>query len=77
MRSRNFACYILPIILTMPVIAQQGQNNGDQWKAVDAGQLQPGEVCKFAMPRKDLKVTKAGITIAPGLPSVPGPGNRE
>jgi hypothetical protein len=29
--------------------------------------MQPGGVYKFAMPRKDLKVAKAGVTIAPGL----------
>ncbi len=54
-----------------PLLAQQLPAAND-WKPVDAalgrsGQMQPGEVYKFAMPRKDLKVTKDGVTIAPGL----------
>jgi hypothetical protein len=32
-----------------------------------SGQMQAGEVIKFAMPRKDLKVTVNGIAIKPGL----------
>jgi len=31
------------------------------------GQLQPGGVYKFALPRKDMKVVKDGVTVAPGL----------
>ncbi|GAA3767082.1 DUF1259 domain-containing protein [Terriglobus aquaticus] len=42
------------------------------WKPVDAalgrsGQMQPGDVYKFALPRRDMKVVKDGVTIAPGL----------
>src|SRR5258705_3325953 len=42
------------------------------WKPVEAaldrlGQLQPGEVYKFALPRKDMKIVKDGVTVAPGL----------
>jgi hypothetical protein len=42
------------------------------WKAVESamgrpGQPQPGDVMKFAMPRKDLHVTLAGVAIKPGL----------
>ena len=42
------------------------------WKAVEsamgrAGQPQPGDVMKFAMPRKDLHVTLGGVTIKPAL----------
>jgi hypothetical protein len=29
--------------------------------------MQPGDVYKYSMPRRDLKVTKDGTTIAPGL----------
>ncbi|GAC1423264.1 MAG: DUF1259 domain-containing protein [Acidobacteriaceae bacterium] len=32
-----------------------------------SGQIQPGDVYKFALPRKDMKVVKDGVTIAPGL----------
>ena len=42
------------------------------WKPVEAalgrtGQMQPGEVYKFALPRKDMKIVKDGVTVAPGL----------
>lgn len=42
------------------------------WKPVDtalgrSGQMQPGDVYKFSLPRKDMKVVKDGVTIAPGL----------
>jgi hypothetical protein len=42
------------------------------WKPVEAalgrsGQMQPGGVYKFALPRKDMKVVKDGVTVAPGL----------
>lgn len=42
------------------------------WKQVEdamgrSGQLQPGNVLKFSMPRKDLHVSLAGVEIKPGL----------
>lgn len=42
------------------------------WKPVEtalgrSGQNQPGDVYKFSLPRKDLKVVKNGVTVAPGL----------
>jgi hypothetical protein len=42
------------------------------WKQVEdamgrPGQMQPGEVIKFAMPRKDLHVVLDGVVIQPGL----------
>jgi len=42
------------------------------WKAVEAamgrpGQMQPGDVIKFGMPRKDLHVVLDGVDIKPGL----------
>src|SRR6266568_2036030 len=42
------------------------------WKPVEtalgrSGQMQPGDVYKFALPRKDMKIVKDGVTIAPGL----------
>lgn len=44
----------------------------DDWKGVEVaigrpGQMQPGDVMKFAMPRKDLQVTLRGVAIKPGL----------
>ncbi|HKO19752.1 MAG TPA: DUF1259 domain-containing protein [Acidobacteriaceae bacterium] len=60
------------LILAFPVIAQQGPGTDEQWKPVEtamgrSGQMQPGGVFKFSMPRKDLTVTKDGVKIAPGL----------
>lgn len=46
--------------------------SAEAWKPVEAalgrsGQLQPGEVYKFALPRRDMKVVKDSVTVAPGL----------
>ena len=42
------------------------------WKQVDdamgrAGQMQPGDVIRFGMPRKDLHVVLNGVDVKPGL----------
>ena len=47
-------------------------NGADDWKQVEAamgrsGQMQPGDVIKFGMPRKDLHVVLDGVDIKPGL----------
>lgn len=47
-------------------------NNVSDWKQVEdvmgrTGQMQPGDVIKFGMPRKDLHVTLSGVDIKPGL----------
>jgi hypothetical protein len=47
-------------------------NAATAWKQVEtelgrSGQLQPGDVYKFALPRRDMKVVKDGVTVAPGL----------
>src|SRR5216683_232364 len=52
--------------------AQAQDDSTATWKPVEAalgrpGQLQPGGVYKFALPRKDMKVVKDGVTVAPGL----------
>ena len=52
--------------------AQPQDNSTATWKPVEAalgrsGQLQPGDVYKFALPRRDMKVVKDGVTVAPGL----------
>jgi hypothetical protein len=46
--------------------------SASDWKAVEEAmgrpeQMQPGDVIKFGMPRKDLHVTLAGVDIKPGL----------
>jgi hypothetical protein len=48
------------------------QGASTQWKAVEEamgrpGQMQPGDVFKFAMPRKDLKVKVNDVDVKPGL----------
>jgi hypothetical protein len=53
------------------MFAQQA-SSPDFWKPVEAalgrtGQIQPGDVFKFSMPRKDLTVVKDGVTVASGL----------
>lgn len=63
--------FLVALAVTTPMFAQKSSQS-DDWKAVDAalgrtGQMQPGEVYKFAMPRKDLTVKKDGVTILPGL----------
>jgi hypothetical protein len=70
MMTLKVAGYILSLSLSVPLMAQQEKPNLDQWKDVDAsmgrsGQMQAGGVYKFAMPRRDLKVTRDGVTIAP------------
>jgi Domain of Unknown Function (DUF1259) len=70
MKSNCFCSFLLLMTVGAPLSAQQPVNA--DWKAVDAalgraGQMQPGDVYKFSMPRRDLKVTKDGITVAPGL----------
>jgi hypothetical protein len=51
----------------------RGQTASDPgWKPVEEamgrpGQIQPGDVMRFGMPRKDLHVTLGGVAIKPGL----------
>jgi hypothetical protein len=52
--------------------AQTASTDASQWKDVEAamgrpGQMQPGDVIKFGMPRKDLHVVLDGVQIKPGL----------
>jgi hypothetical protein len=51
--------------------ASAGASSSD-WKQVEAamgrpGQVQPGDVLKFALPRKDLHIVLDGVDIKPGL----------
>jgi len=60
-------------LLTCTFASVRAQNDPNAvWKSVDAalgrsGQMQPGEVYKFALPRRDMKVVRDGVTVAPGL----------
>lgn len=66
-----FVCTILWFVCVAS--AQNGSSNaGGSWKDVEqamgrSGQMQPGDVMKFSMPRKDLHVTVNGVDIKPGL----------
>ena len=70
MKNTCFCSFLLIMTVGAPLLSQQPGNS--DWKAVDAalgraGQMQPGDVYKFSLPRKDLKVTKDGVVVAPGL----------
>ena len=72
MNTLKFAQVVCLLSCTLPLVAQQASGSSEEWKPVEAalgrsGQMQPGEVFKFSMPRKDLTVTKDGVKIAPGL----------
>src|SRR5215470_15747641 len=64
----------LCLLLSSLSFAQPGgsASASPDWKAVESamgrpGQLQPGDVMRFSMPRKDLHVALAGVMIKPGL----------
>ena len=63
---------IVSCLVAASCIAQTPQAVPAEWKQVEdamgrTGQMQPGDVLKFSMPRSDLKVTVGGVTIKPGL----------
>lgn len=73
---RSFSSVLLSaaILLTPQAFSFSSQSNAapDVWKPVEtalgrSGSMQPGDVYKFAMPRKDLNVTVEGTPIKPGL----------
>ena len=62
------------LLVSSLCFAQAGGTDtaSSDWKAVESamgrpGQPQPGDVMKFAMPRKDLHVTLGGVAIKPAL----------
>jgi Domain of Unknown Function (DUF1259) len=59
-------------LATGQTTSSASSNGADDWKQVEAamgrsGQMQPGDVIKFGMPRKDLHVVLDGVDIKPGL----------
>jgi biotin operon repressor len=65
-----FSALFGPLLATCLCVAQSAADTG--WKPVEdamgrPGQPQPGEVMRFAMPRKDLHVTLGDVAIKPGL----------
>ena len=76
-RSRMFLV-TAGVILALAglLVAQAGTASSgsatNEWKSVEeamgrSGQVQPGEVIRFGMPRKDLHVTLDGVEIKPAL----------
>ena len=73
---RNFSKVGLAALLCVPLSFGQtstsSSGNDASWKPVEdamgrPGQMQPGDVIKFSMPRKDLHVTLNGVEIKPGF----------
>lgn len=67
-----FTLTITMALFSAMVSAQAAKQDSSAWKPVEdamgrPGQMQPGEVIKFAMPRKDLHVTLNGVDIKAGL----------
>jgi hypothetical protein len=59
-------------LATAQTTTSASSNGADDWKQVEAamgrpGQMQPGDVIKFGMPRKDLHVVLDGVDIKAGL----------
>src|SRR6202162_5175772 len=59
-------------LATGQTASSASSNGADDWKQVEAamgrpGQMQPGDVIKFGMPRKDLHVVLDGVDIKAGL----------
>src|SRR5712664_2689155 len=72
MTRRNAWFAAVCLLASGCTFAQTQDDSTATWKPVEAGlgrpgQLQPGGVYKFALPRKDMKVVKDGVTLAPGL----------
>ncbi len=73
--SRCSGLAVLLLLVTTPLISQTNSKTNtapEEWKQVEAamgrpGAVQPGDVYKFAMPRKDLNVTVEGTPIKAGL----------
>ena len=73
---RNLSKLALVALLCVPLLFSQtsapSSGNDASWKPVEdamgrPGQMQPGDVIKFSMPRKDLHVTLNGVEIKPGF----------
>src|SRR5579884_772124 len=78
MRSKLFlhASCAAAVLFTLSIggslVAQTGPSIPAEWKQVEdamgrPGQMQPGDVLKFSMPRRDLNVTVDGTAVQPGL----------
>jgi hypothetical protein len=71
-RARIALRLVLAAVLASSIHWKSFGQSPPEWKPVETalgrtGKVQPDGALKFAMPRKDLKVTVAGTTIKPGL----------
>src|SRR5947208_4371248 len=71
-RNRELSLFTILFVLLAPAFVVAQETNGSEWKPVEdamgrSGKLQPGDVLKFGMPRKDLQVTLRGTQVKPGL----------
>ena len=72
MKSRIICCVVFCLLASNFASVRAQDNPAAAWKPVDtalgrSGQMQPGDVYKFALPHRDMKVVKDGVTIAPEL----------
>jgi hypothetical protein len=63
---------LFTLVLGLPGFGRSQADPGLRWKPVEdamgrPGQIQPGDVMRFGMPRKDLHVTLGDVAIKPGL----------
>src|SRR5207302_5878904 len=75
--TRGKATFYAIAFLTLFIVSSihtvaQTANDKSEWKPVEdalgrSGKVQPGDVLKFGMPRKDLQVTLNGVQVKPGL----------
>ena len=69
----KFVAVFFVVLFSQFTIAQaNSQGSAGDWKGVESalgrsGSMQPGDVYKFGMPRKDMQVTVEGVAIKPGL----------
>jgi Domain of Unknown Function (DUF1259) len=70
--ARSSTAGLLALIICLSIHSVGQKKRGANWSAVEQamgrpGQLQPGDVMRFAMPRKDLHVIVGIITLKPAL----------
>jgi hypothetical protein len=72
LRIASLTVMFLSCVFTLAQAAPAKSDTADDWKIVEAamgrsGSMQPGDVYKFGMPRKDMQVTVGGTPIKAGL----------
>jgi hypothetical protein len=68
MRSRIICCVVFCFLACNSIFVMAQDDSAAAWKPVEtalgrSGQMQPGDVYKFGLPRRDMK----GIAAAPSL----------